>query len=76
VHLQEEEGEQWARYEEHPQDEEHHWDMVHPREVGEEDEVRPLEEGEEEGAHSWEHCRPDLDDISSPPEWHHLAGQP
>ena len=58
-----EEGER-AQEEDHPQDEEHDRDEVHP---GEE---------EEEGVHLREHCRPDLHDISSLPECHHLASQP
>jgi len=49
----------------------HHRDEVHPRE----EEVHHWEEEEEEEVvHPGEHRRPDLDDLSSLPEWHHLAG--
>ena len=61
----------------------HDWEEgeeeVHPQEKGEEEEeVHPWEE--EEGVvvvvHPWEHRCPHLDNVSSLPEWYHMAGQP
>ena len=64
----------------------HHAEEVHPQEKKEgerarkeehpQDEVHAREEGEDEEVHPREHRHPHLDDISSLPEWHHLASQP
>ena len=65
MHLEEEGVGDHAREEEYQQDEVHHRAEVHPREEREEEEVHPQE-----------HHRLDIDNVSSPPEWHHLAVQP
>ena len=77
MHPQEQEEWERALEEEPVQDEKHHRDEVDlGDEVDHGDEVHPWEE-EEVGVvvDSWEHRRPHCDDVSSLPDWHHLAGQ-
>ena len=76
VHSHEEEEGEHAQEEEHPQDEVPHREQGEEKVHHREEEVVMVVVEVEVDADPREHRRPDSDDVSSLPEWHHLAGQP